>query len=165
MDASADRSFNGTLDFSMLNYATESMPAKTPKTLKDKLRAVNLALMKNQWQTAWYVMLWTLHRSFVNYCQQQTLQRSRACLLKVKADENAATIEHLRHECSLLVVEHKKLQQCFKKTMEVCILYSCPMTVDFVESYCTANGQAERRAMSISEISQWQASCTRPAKA
>ena len=38
-----------------------------------------------------------LHRSFVNYCQQQMLQQSRACLLGVKADENAATIEHLRH--------------------------------------------------------------------
>ena len=162
MDASADRSFNGTLDFSMLNYATESMPAKTPETLKDKLRVVNqeLASMKNQWQTAWYVMLWTLHRSFINYCQQQTLQQSRVCLLEVKADENAATIKHLRHKHSLLVVEHKKLQQCFNKTMEVCILYSCPMMVDFVESYHTANGQAERRATSISEISQWQASRT-----
>jgi hypothetical protein len=31
-DASADRSFNGMLDFSMLNYATESTLAKTPKT-------------------------------------------------------------------------------------------------------------------------------------
>ena len=167
MDASADRSFNGTLDFSMLNYATESTLAKTPKTLKDELWAVNreLASMKNQWRTAWYVMLWTLHRSFINYCQQQTLQRSRAHLLKVKADENAATIEHLRHKHSLLVVEHKKLQQHFNKTMEVCILYSCPITVDFVESYHTANGQAERRAMSISEISQWQVSHTQPAKA
>jgi len=48
----------------------------------------------------------------------QTLQRSRARLLEVKADENAATIEHLRHERSLLVAEHKKLQQRFKKTME-----------------------------------------------
>ena len=93
--------------------------------------------MKNQWRTAWYVMLWTLHRSFVNYCQQQTLQRSRARLLEVKADENAATIEHLRHERSLLVAEHKKLQQRFKKTMEVCILYSRPTAVDFVESYRT----------------------------
>jgi len=95
--------------------------------------------MKNQWRTAWYVMLWTLHRSFVNYCQQQTLQRSRVRLLEVKADENAATIEHLRHEHSLLVAEHKhkKLQQRFKKTMEVCILYSRPTVVDFVESYRT----------------------------
>jgi hypothetical protein len=40
-DASADRSFNGMLDFSMLNYATESMPAKTPETLKDELQVVN----------------------------------------------------------------------------------------------------------------------------
>ena len=89
----------------------------------------------------------------------------KARLLEVKGDENAATIEHLRHERSLLVAEHKKLQQRFKKTMEVCILYSCLITVDFVESYRTANRQAERRATSISEISQQQASHTRPAKA
>ena len=89
----------------------------------------------------------------------------KARLLEVKGDENAATIEHLRHKHSLLVAEHKKLQQRFNKTMEVCILYSCPTMVDFVESYHTANGQAERRAMSISEISQWQVSHTQPAKA
>ncbi|KAH9040398.1 hypothetical protein EDB85DRAFT_1925960 [Lactarius pseudohatsudake] len=41
----------------------------------------------------------------------------KARLLEVKADENAETIEHLRHERSLLVAEHKKLQQRFKKRL------------------------------------------------
>ena len=40
-------------------------------------------------------------------------------LLEVKAEENAETIEQLRHERSLLALEHKKLQQRFKKAMEV----------------------------------------------
>jgi myosin protein heavy chain len=44
----------------------------------------------------------------------------KARLLEVKAEENAETIEHLRHERSLLAAEHKKLQQRFKKALEVC---------------------------------------------
>jgi myosin protein heavy chain len=43
----------------------------------------------------------------------------KARLLEVKAEENAETIEHLRHERSLLTAEHKKLQQRFKKALEV----------------------------------------------
>ncbi|KAI9458189.1 hypothetical protein BJY52DRAFT_1270268 [Lactarius psammicola] len=42
----------------------------------------------------------------------------KARLLEVKAEENAETIEHLRHERSLLVAEHKKLQQRFKNASE-----------------------------------------------
>ncbi|KAI9451888.1 hypothetical protein F5148DRAFT_1378754 [Russula earlei] len=42
----------------------------------------------------------------------------KARLLEVKAEENAETIEHLRHERSLLAAEHKKLQQRFKKVSE-----------------------------------------------
>ncbi|KAI9440630.1 hypothetical protein H4582DRAFT_1938265 [Lactarius indigo] len=42
----------------------------------------------------------------------------KARLLEVKAEENAETIEHLRHERSLLVAEHKKLQQRFKTASE-----------------------------------------------
>lgn len=43
----------------------------------------------------------------------------KARLLEVKVEENAETIEHLRHERSLLAAEHKKLQQRFKKALEV----------------------------------------------
>jgi hypothetical protein len=46
----------------------------------------------------------------------------RARLLEVKVEENAETIDHLRHERSLLATEHKKLQQRFKKALEVCTL-------------------------------------------
>ena len=48
----------------------------------------------------------------------------KARLLEVKAEENAETIEHLRHERSLLTTEHKKLQQRFKKALEVCTVNS-----------------------------------------
>ena len=48
----------------------------------------------------------------------------KARLLEVKAEENAETIEHLRHERSLLAAEHKKLQQRFKKALEVCTVNS-----------------------------------------
>jgi len=51
----------------------------------------------------------------------------KARLLEVRADENAETIEQLRHERSLLAAEHKKLQQRFKKTMEVCTVRSYPI--------------------------------------
>jgi hypothetical protein len=44
----------------------------------------------------------------------------KARLLEVKVEENAETIDHLRHERSLLAAEHKKLQQRFKKALEVC---------------------------------------------
>jgi predicted nuclease with TOPRIM domain len=44
----------------------------------------------------------------------------KARLLEAKAEENAETIDHLRHERSLLAAEHKKLQQRFKKALEVC---------------------------------------------
>jgi myosin protein heavy chain len=44
----------------------------------------------------------------------------KARLLEAKAEENAETIDHLRQERSLLAAEHKKLQQRFKKALEVC---------------------------------------------
>ncbi len=83
----------------------------------------------------------------------------KARLLEVKAEENAETTNHLRHERSLLAAEHKKLQQRFKKALEVCTVGSC-QKADKVERCCTANGEAEGRTTSISEISQWQASRT-----
>jgi hypothetical protein len=43
----------------------------------------------------------------------------KARLLELKAEENAETIEHLRHERSLLMAEHKKLQLRFKNASEV----------------------------------------------
>jgi hypothetical protein len=43
----------------------------------------------------------------------------KAHLLEVKAAENIETIEQLRNERSLLAAEHKKLQQRFKKALEV----------------------------------------------
>lgn len=48
----ADKSFNSTLDFSMLSHASESTPVKTSEALEDELRAVNreLGSMKKQWQ-------------------------------------------------------------------------------------------------------------------
>lgn len=49
----------------------------------------------------------------------------KARLLEVKAEENAETIENLRHERSLLSAEHKKLQQRFKKALEVCTVHRC----------------------------------------
>jgi len=58
----------------------------------------------------------------------------KARLLEVKAEENAETIEQLRHERSLLAVEHKKLQQRFKKAMEVCTLHLNPKAEN-VERY------------------------------
>ncbi|KAI0255954.1 hypothetical protein BJV78DRAFT_1279159 [Lactifluus subvellereus] len=42
----------------------------------------------------------------------------KARLLEAKAEENAETIEHLRHERSLLAAEHKKLQQRFRNALE-----------------------------------------------
>jgi hypothetical protein len=64
----------------------------------------------------------------------------KARLLEAKAEENAETIDQLRHERSLLAAEHKKLQQRFKKALEV-------RTVDALRKadvegccYFTANG-------------------------
>jgi myosin protein heavy chain len=82
----------------------------------------------------------------------------KARLLEVKSEENAETIEHLRQERSLLTAEHKKLQQRFKKALEVCTVDSRQRTGN-IERCCTANGQAEGRTTSTSEISQRQASC------
>jgi hypothetical protein len=58
----------------------------------------------------------------------------KARLLEVKVEENAETIEQLRHERSLLAAEHKKLQQRFKKTMEVCTVHLQPKAED-IERY------------------------------
>ena len=43
----------------------------------------------------------------------------KARLLELKAEENAESMEHLRHERSLLMAEHKKLQLRFKNASEV----------------------------------------------
>jgi hypothetical protein len=42
---------NSTIDFSILSYASESTPAKTPEVLKEEVKAVNreLTLMKKGW--------------------------------------------------------------------------------------------------------------------
>jgi myosin protein heavy chain len=42
---------NSTIDFSILSYASESTPAKTPESLKEEVKAVNreLTLMKKEW--------------------------------------------------------------------------------------------------------------------
>jgi hypothetical protein len=42
---------NSTIDFSILSYASESTPAKTPESVKEEVKAVNreLALMKKKW--------------------------------------------------------------------------------------------------------------------
>jgi hypothetical protein len=42
---------NSTIDFSILSYASESTPAKTPEFVKEEVKAVNreLALMKKKW--------------------------------------------------------------------------------------------------------------------
>jgi predicted nuclease with TOPRIM domain len=61
-------------------------------------------------------------------------------LLEAKAEENAETIDHLRQERSLLAAEHKKLQQRFKKTLEVCTVDLSQKTEDVERCRCTANG-------------------------
>jgi hypothetical protein len=42
---------NSTIDFSILSYASESTPAKSPESLKEGAQAVNreLSLMKKEW--------------------------------------------------------------------------------------------------------------------
>jgi hypothetical protein len=42
---------NSTIDFSILSYASESTPAKTPESVKEEVKVVNreLALMKKEW--------------------------------------------------------------------------------------------------------------------
>jgi myosin protein heavy chain len=42
---------NSTIDFSILSYASESTPAKTPEFLKEEVKAVNreLTSMKKEW--------------------------------------------------------------------------------------------------------------------
>ena len=55
-----------------------------------------------------------------------TTAEQKARLLEVKVEENAETIEHLRHERSLLVAEHKKLQQRFKNASEVSGAHRAP---------------------------------------
>jgi hypothetical protein len=61
--------------------------------------------------------------------------------LEVKVEENAETIDHLRHERSLLAAEHKKLQQRFKKALEVCTVGARQKAEDVERCHCcTANG-------------------------
>ncbi len=72
---------------------------------------------------------------------ENSTAEQKARLLEAKAEENAETIDHLRQERSLLAAEHKKLQQRFKKALEV-------RTVDVRQKAedvercrcCTANG-------------------------
>ena len=59
-----------------------------------------------------------IFRDFLSTANATAEQKAR--LLEVKVEENAETIDQLRHERSLLAAEHKKLQQRFKKALEVC---------------------------------------------
>jgi hypothetical protein len=47
----SNRWTNSTIDFSILSYASESTPAKTPESVKEEVKAVNreLTLMKKKW--------------------------------------------------------------------------------------------------------------------
>lgn len=77
----------------------------------------------------------------------------KARLLELKADENAETIEHLRHERSLLMAEHKKLQLRFKNASEVSDVH-VGQRARVLNSAHVANGQTQGRAQSISEVSR-----------
>jgi myosin protein heavy chain len=76
----------------------------------------------------------------------------KARLLEVKAEENAETIEQLRHERSLLASEHKKLQQRFKKAMEV---RTVPLNqkAEDAERYCAQQMDRLREEQRISQKS------------
>ena len=85
-------------------------------------------------------MLRISHRSSVILLSiANATAEQKARLLEVKAEEYAETIEHLRHERSLLAAEHKKLEQRFKKALEV--RTDNPLRkADDAERCCIANG-------------------------